>query len=264
MGARWSVISDIYGPRSLLPVFLISSALGLCSSVHVSCFTDFITILVSLPLSKPHIPVFHLVSHLAASHLNCIGKLHPASLPVCTCNVNMGKVWLHELVLGFLICNSEFAKLSGSYSLAIHSFVFHFLLLLYVSDQAYISICISKCRTPFTLVLVCKHEQLTNSLHLIIFISPTEKEQRWELWWRKRGGDSRESALHRWTGWGGPVHPQGLPYWHAHSQLVLLHLAQSSTEGWRGVLERLPLHPHQVRFAGRTPPHLFRAGVGVY
>lgn len=93
-----SVISDIYDPCSLLHVFLIPSAPGLCSAVHFFSFTDFITI-TNLPLAMPHIPVCEALSHLAGSLPNCIFRLHPASLPVCTWNVNMGdKVWLCKLV----------------------------------------------------------------------------------------------------------------------------------------------------------------------
>lgn len=88
--------------------------------------------------------------------------------------------------------------------------------------------------------LIASSSMLTLSHFIII----AEKEQRRELWWRQWGGDPREQTLHRWTRWHRPVHPQGLSHWYAHSQLVPLNFAQSSTEGWRGVVERLPLHPN--------------------
>lgn len=78
------------------------------------------------------------------------------------------------------------------------------------------------------------------------FLTAAEKEPGGELRWGQRGGDPGEQALHRWPRRLGPIHPQGLPHWHAHSQLVSLHPAQSSAEGGRGVMERLPLHSHQV------------------
>lgn len=77
-------------------------------------------------------------------------------------------------------------------------------------------------------------------------LTNAEKEPGGELRRGQRGGDPGEQALHGRPGWHGPVHPQGLPHRHAHPQLVPLHPAQSGAEGGRGVMERLPLHSHQV------------------
>lgn len=53
-------------------------------------FSDFITT-TNLVLAMSHIPVFKALSHLAVGLLNCTCRLHPASLPVCTCKCKYGK-----------------------------------------------------------------------------------------------------------------------------------------------------------------------------
>lgn len=96
-------------------VFLYRQHMDCASTLQVFSCADLITI-SHVPLAVSHIPVFVDFESLSCWSTQLRLKVPPShSSCVCTWNVNMGEVWFHELVLGFLICNSGLTDLSGSY-----------------------------------------------------------------------------------------------------------------------------------------------------